>query len=239
MKTPGEPVHGETYAFDFVTLDPRPDPARMLAILLHGVGGDETQLAGLGARLPEDVLVAMPRGQRTISGGRVGWFRESLSEDGAEVVEDEAEDARLRLVDFVARLQARFDVPPERTVLIGYSQGGMLAASVALTEPSRVAGFAMLCGRVPPEMEPRIEANEATAALEAFVAHGREDATLPLEWAERAKDLLASLGIDHAYRLHDAGHELTAAMEDATVGWFNDPARRWNRSVDGAAHASG
>lgn len=226
MKTPGELVQGDTYAFNFATLEPRPDAPRLLVLLLHGVGGDETQLAALGARLPDDVLVALPRGQRSISGDRIGWFREALSEDGAQVVEDEAEDARAKLAGFIETLQGRFDVPPARTVLVGFSQGGMLAASVALTEPSRVAGFAMLCGRIPPEIEPCIARGEL-AHLDALVVHGRDDETLPVDWATRACTLLGSLHMRHDCRLYDAGHALTAAMEDDAVAWLTDPERDW------------
>lgn len=232
MRTPGEPVHGETYAFDFATLEPRPDAPRLLVVMLHGVGGDETQLAPLGARLPDDVLVALPRGQRSISGDRIGWFREALSEDGAQIVEDEAEDARGKLVDFVERLQQRFDVPPARTALVGYSQGGMLAATAGLTSPASVAGFAMLCGRIPPEIEPLIDRGEALSALEALVVHGREDDTLPVEWADRARESLDGFGVACQCRLHAAGHELTAAMEDDALAWLLDPARRWNAKAD-------
>ena len=229
MKTPGDTVRGDTYAFDFVVLEPRPDPARWLVILLHGVGGDETQLAALGARLPDDALVVLPRGQRSISGDRIGWFREGLSADGPQVVEDEAEEARLKLVEFVARLQQRFDVAPSRTVLAGFSQGGELAASAALTAPESVAGFAMLCGRIVPEITADTGPRADLAYLHALVVHGRGDETLPVEWAGHAAARLAQLGVVHEVRVHDAGHELTPAMEHDLVTWFAAADRPWMR----------
>jgi phospholipase/carboxylesterase len=229
MTTLSEPVHGETWAFDFVTREPHPDAPRVLAVLLHGVGGDETQLAAIGARLPGDTLVAMPRGQRSISGDRIGWFREALGEDGARIVEDEAEEARGKLVDFIGHLQQRFDVPPARTVLVGYSQGGILAASAALTCPAAVAGFALVCGRIPPEIEPQVRPGGDHARLHALVVHGRQDDTLEPDWAHRACAWLDALRIAHACRLHEAGHALTAAMEDDVVDWFAAPDRPWNR----------
>ncbi len=227
MKTPGEPVRGDTYAFDFVTLEPRPERPRRLVILLHGVGGDETQLAALGAQLPDDALVVLPRGQRSISGDRIGWFREGLGADGPQVVEDEAEEARGRLVDFIARLQQRFDVSPLRTVLAGFSQGGELAASAALTAPGGVAGFAMLCGRILPEIAPEVASRRELDGLHALVVHGRGDDTLPVEWATRASSWLRDLRIAHEVRVHDAGHELTPAMERDVVDWFLASDRPW------------
>lgn len=235
MRTPGEPVHGQTYPFDFVTLEPRPEAPRTLAVLLHGVGGNETQHAALGDRMPQDTLVAMPRGQRTISGDRLGWFREGLSEDGPQVVEDEAEEARARLVEFVQRLQERFDVPPARTVLAGFSQGGMLAAAAALTAPGLVAGFAMAGGRIMPELVPRLAHDGAPAELHALIVHGRHDDVLPVDWATRAADRLAGLGIAWELRLHEAGHELTAAMEQDIATWFASADRPWMRADAGVA----
>lgn len=235
MKTVGDPVRGETWPFDFATLEPRPDPPRALAVLLHGVGGDEAQLAALGDRLPHDVLVALPRGQRTISGDRLGWFREGLGEDGPQVVEDEAEEARTRMVEFVRRLQERFDVPPERTVLAGFSQGGMLAAAAVLATPGLAAGFAMVGGRIMPELDPLIDRAGSLAGLHALVVHGRHDEVLAVDWATRAGERLAALGIAHAIRLHDAGHELLPAMEDDVAGWFASADRPWTQPAAAAA----
>lgn len=238
MKTPGDPIHGETYAFDFVTLEPRPDAPRLLVVLLHGVGGDESQLAALGDRLPRDALVALPRGQRSISGDRLGWFREGLSEDGPQVVEDEAEEARTRMADFVRRLQERFDVPPARTLVAGFSQGGMLAAAVALTTPGLVAGFAMAGGRIMPELEPHLADGDALAGLHALVVHGRDDEVLPVDWARRAGAWLDRLGVAHELRVHEAGHELTAGMEEDVAGWVASAERPWARGADAAARGA-
>lgn len=228
MKAPGELIHEAHYAFAFRTLEPRPDTPRSLLVLLHGVGGDEAQLAGLGASVAAHTLVVLPRGPRSISGGMQGWYRVGFSDDGPEIVEEEAEESRLKLIDFIGQLQGRFGVPAERTVVGGFSQGGILAASAALTAPRCVAGFVVLCGRLLPELEPRLASAGELQALEALIVHGRRDTRLPPEWAERAVRWLDDLGVPHELRLHDAGHELTAAMERDFIEWFGAPGRRWN-----------
>lgn len=228
MTAPGDLVHDATYAFAFRTLEPRPETPRRLLVLLHGVGGDETQLAGLGARVPDDTLVVLPRGPRSISGGMLGWFRVGLSEDGPQVVEEEAEDARLKLIEFIAQAQARYDVPAARTIVGGFSQGGVLAASAALTAPGCTAGLVVMCGRLLRELKPILAPASELSALEALILHGREDDTLPCEWAERATQWLTRLGVAHELRLHDAGHELTPAIEADVLEWIGDADRRWN-----------
>lgn len=220
MTDPGDTIHGDTWAFDFRLLEPQPESPDALLVLLHGVGGDETQLADLGARVGNDVLVALPRGQRSISGDRIGWHREGLGGDGPRAVEDEAEEARTKLVDFIAHLQDRHGIAPSRTFVAGFSQGGGLAASAALTAPERVAGFAVLCGRILPEIEPLIPPREALAHLQALLVHGRDDDTLELSLAEEADAKLASLGVRHELHVQPGGHALTPAMETEFLRWF-------------------
>ena len=220
MNFEGDLIHDAAYAFAFRTVEPRPDPPRRLLVLLHGVGADEQQLAPLGARVGGDTLVALPRGPRSISGGMLGWYRVGLAADGPQIVEEEAEEARLKLVEFVGQLQRRFEVPASRTVLAGFSQGGILAASAALTAPDCAARFAVLCGRLLPELEPRLAPAATLRRLDALIAHGRDDETLPVEWATRAHDWLTRLQVPHRVRLYDAGHELTPAMEADFLRWL-------------------
>lgn len=235
MRTASDLLHDAHYAFAFRTLQPAPEAPRLLLVLLHGVGGDELQLTAIGARMPDDHLVVLPRGQRTISGERIGWFRECLGDDEARAVEDEARDARRKLVEFIGQLQHRYEVPPSRTVVAGFSQGGMLAAAAALTAPQSVAGFAMLSGRLMPELESDVAPAQALASLHALVVHGREDEVLPVEWAERATQQLAALGVAHELRVHGGGHSLTSRMEADLLHWLGDAQRPWHSSASGTS----
>ena len=219
-KVPGDLVEDAPWSFAFRLLEPAPEAPRRLLLLLHGVGGVETQLAELGARVPGDTLVVLPRGQRSISDERFGWFRVGFTDAGPEIVEEEAEESWLKLVEFIGQLQQRHDVAPRDTFVAGFSQGGIMSASVALTAPESVAGFAVLCGRILPEIEPVLGEREALAKLCALVVHGRGDDKLPVDWAHRADAWLRALGVPHVLRLHDAGHELTPAMARDFLEWF-------------------
>lgn len=224
MREPGELIQADDYAFAFRRLEPVPDPPRALLVLLHGVGGDEMQMARLGAVAPDGMLVVLPRGHRSISGGSLGWYRVGMSDDGPQLVEDELHEARAKLVDFLAQLQRHHDVPASRTYVAGFSQGGILAACTALTTPGDVAGFAMFAGRLPAEIEPLLAPRRALDHLRALVVHGRGDDTLPVDGAIDAVDRLSSLGITAELHLFDGGHALDAVM-DAELG-------HWLRATD-------
>jgi phospholipase/carboxylesterase len=199
-----------------------------LLLLLHGVGGHEGQLAKLGAQVDEHTLVVLPRAPLSMGEGMFGWFRVAFTEDGPKIVPEEAEESRLKLIEFVCQLQARYDVAPARTVVAGFSQGGILSASAALTAPQAMSGFAVLCGRILPEIETALAPPAALATLHALIVHGRLDAKLSVTWAERAAEWLQHLGVPHVLRLHQAGHELTVDMQRDFLDWFGDDSRRWN-----------
>jgi phospholipase/carboxylesterase len=229
MKTPGDLISAPDYALAFRLLEPVPETPRRLLLLLHGVGGHEQQLAKLGAQVDGDTLVVLPRAPRSVGGDMFGWFRVDFTADGPRIVPEEAEESRIRLIEFIGQLQARHEVAPANTVVAGFSQGGVLAASAALTAPHAVAGFALLCGRILPEIEPMLAPPRELAELHALVVHGTRDDTLPVSWAERADAWLQRLGVPHVLRLHDAGHEFTATMQQDMLTWFGDAERRWNR----------
>ena len=229
MKTPGDVVSATDYALAFRMLEPVPATPRRLLVLLHGVGGQELQLASLGARVDDGTLVVLPRAPRSVGDGMYGWFRVGFTSDGPQIVPEEAEDSRLTLIEFVGQLQQRHDIAPSHTVVAGFSQGGILSASVALSAPQAVAGFGLVSGRILPEIEPVLAPREQLATLDALIVHGRADAKLPVAWAERADAWLQRLGVPHRLRLHAAGHEFTTAMQADFLEWFSAGRQRWNQ----------
>jgi phospholipase/carboxylesterase len=78
---------------------------------------------------------------------------------------------------------------------------------------------------------PQVEAQPAEAALppmQAFLAHGRDDTTLGVDWAFRADRWLRARGVSCELHLHDGGHELSSAIQREFRAWFADPDRGWN-----------
>jgi dienelactone hydrolase len=66
---------------------------------------------------------------------------ESTGDHAKATSEDFADDVR----SIVAWLRARSDIDPERVMLMGHSEGGMIAPMVAATDP-RLAGIVLLAG---------------------------------------------------------------------------------------------
>jgi phospholipase/carboxylesterase len=219
MTALSQPVQDPGYALAFRLREPQPARPRALLVLLHGVGGNEANLAGLAGAAPADTLVVQPRGRLTLGQGQYAWFRVAFTAQGPSIVAEEAEASRLVLTQFVSQLQAAHGIAPDRTVIAGFSQGGILSASVALAAPERVRGFAVLAGRILPELEPMIASRERLSRLRGWIAHARQDSKLPLAWAERGEAWLDALGVAHDLRLYDGDHGLSAAMAADFAHW--------------------
>ena len=208
------------FEFAFLLRQAQPAKPRACVVLLHGVGGSETNLADLAAAIDPDTLVVLPRGPLQFAPGQFGWFRVNFTASGPSIVAAEAEQSRQALIRFVAQLQSAYGIDPQKTVIAGFSQGGILSASVALSAPECVAGFGVLSGRILPELEPHFANKERLAKLRGFIAHGEYDSKLPVTWAQRSDRLLDGLGVAHLTRLYPIDHGISAAMQDDFLEWL-------------------
>ena len=189
-------------------------------VLLHGVGANEANLIDFAARQDPRLAVILARGPITFGPNQYGWFNVNFTSSGPVIHAVQAEQSRQALIAFIDGLPAAYGIDPERIWIAGFSQGGILSASVGLTRPDKVAGFAILSGRILPEIAPLMANSEALRKLHAFVSHGVLDGKLSIDFARNAQRLLAEKTVKLTYREYDAGHELNEPMQRDFGQWI-------------------
>lgn len=197
-----------------------PAKPRRLLVLSHGVGGNETDLAALAGQAAEDTLVALPRAPRELGAEQFAWFQVSFGPQGPRPDLAAAEQSRQQLAEFIGSLQAQYGVAASGTVVAGFSQGGIMSASIGLTRPDLVRGFGVLSGRILPEIQPLLADRNALARVEAFIGHGRDDTKLPVDWAHRADAWLTELGVTHETHLYPGDHGISPDMQRDFFTWL-------------------
>ncbi|MFS1162216.1 alpha/beta hydrolase [Aeromonas salmonicida] len=193
-----------------------------LVILMHGVGSNEDSLLGLGSFIPNNLSVVSVRSPLTMAPGAYSAFSVSFTANGPKIDTAAAEASRQRLLRFIPELQLRYGVTSDQTLIAGFSQGGILSASLALTAPKCVRGFAILSGRILPEIEPLIARAEDLQHLSALVIHGKNDDRLPYFWAEKSTELLQAHGISSHLLNYGIGHEITHEVATDFASWVRN-----------------
>jgi len=197
---------------------PAAGEAAGLLILHHGRGADEHDLLPLADALdPERRLhVLTPRAPLTLP-GQPGFHWYVVPRVGFP---DPATFAagRGELAAFHDEAWQRTGIGPERTVLGGFSQGTVMSYGLGLDAERPVpAGILALSGFIPtlPGWEPDLATRRA---LPVFIAHGRLDPVISVEFARRARSQLEGLPVE--YHESDAGHNIDLAQIPLVRRWL-------------------
>lgn len=169
-----------------------------LLLLLHGTGGNETDLIDLGRQLMPEAHLIAPRGDVS-EGGALRFFRRT-----GEGVYDMADFARA--VDKLrAFLRERVDAnAPSNVAALGYSNGANVLAGLLFAEPELVGKAVLMHPLIPfaPAPQPGL------AATRVLITAGRRDPIGPAATTQKLGDYLAAQGAATEIVWHDGRHEL-------------------------------
>lgn len=189
-------------------------------VLLHGYGSAESDWVPLvnAIHVPSRARFIFPRGPETAARtdgaamGR-GWWRLELASQvrrgvlGADLsgvktvgIQNAAGAVRALLVQ-----QGNMAARP--FILGGFSQGAMVAAQVAFLSSEPLRALVLLSGTI--VNEPLWKAHYARRrGLRVFISHGRTDATLSFDVADRLRKSMAAAGMQVTWVPFDGGHEI-------------------------------
>jgi phospholipase/carboxylesterase len=188
----------------------RPDAHPLL--VLHGTGGNESDLVPLGKMISPGAPLLSPRG-KVLEHGMPRFFRRL-----AEGVFDE-EDVRARaheLADFVAAARREYGLAAP--VALGYSNGANIAAAVLLLRPEVLSGGILLRAMVP--LHSAGAAAGALAGKPALIVSGARDPIAPSANAARLKATLEQAGAQVEHRILPGGHELSRDDVEFARAWL-------------------
>ena len=205
---------------------PKSGQIKSIVVLLHGYGADGADLMGLAdplaPHLPDTLFVA-PDAPEPCTGNPFGrqWFPIPWL-DGSSA-EQAAEGLALAAADLNAYLDALLKeagVSPSKMVLLGFSQGTMMALEVAPRRAEAIAGVVAFSGRL---LRPEALAVEAKSKPPVLLLHGDRDPVVPFEDMAKAGDALVAAGFDvYGHVMEGTEHGIAPDGLSSALGFIRD-----------------
>jgi predicted esterase len=185
--------------------------ARVL-LLLHGTGGDESDLLPLASELDPTAAVLSPRG-KVMENGMPRFFRRF-----AEGVFDE-EDIILRaneLADFVGAAAEEYRFDSNNVTAVGFSNGANIAAAMMLLRPEILHAAVLFRAMVTLSNPPPAQLTRKRV----FLSAGRHDPIVPLPNVQQLAAILKNAGAEVTLQTREASHGLIPEDIAAAKRWL-------------------
>lgn len=179
-------------------------------LTLHGRGANAFDLLGLAPYLCDGrIMMICPQGpiETPIGPDAVGYAWYPMSMGGAPDIEAML-SSQQELQVFLDDCLKSYPIDAKRLVVLGFSQGGVMAYSLALSNPERFAALAVLSSWLPEELLPRLNVTNAVQSLATLLQHGTEDQMIEVDRARESVEMLRQLGVPLTYREYEMGHEI-------------------------------
>ena len=176
-----------------------------LLILLHGYGSNEQDLFSFAEELPKELLIISVRAPYEIGYGGYAWY--AINFDNVNGKFSDLKQAKIslnKIAIFIDDIKTKYNTKPNKTFLLGFSQGAILSYSLSFFYPNKVNHIIALSGYVNTELLPEKISKEIET--DYYSSHGIVDQVLPVDWARKSKTFLDNLELKNKYSEYNVGH---------------------------------
>lgn len=197
-------------------------------IWLHGLGADGNDFAPIVAELdlPADLAIRFifphaPMRPVTCNGGYVmrAWYDIYSLEDPSQQDTQGLNETKTYIETLIAKEVAR-GIPPQRIILMGFSQGGAVALHAGLRFPESLAGIAALSTYLPLHETLIAEAHPGNADTSIFMAHGTGDPVVSYSLGVRSRRELEQQGYPVQWHEYPMDHSVCGEEIGDIANWL-------------------
>lgn len=121
---------------------------------------------------------------------------------------------------FISETSNGYPVNTSELVLLGFSQGTVMAYAVGLMGPSSFRGVVALSGYVPHHSGLPLNLRKLEG-FPVFISHGTFDEVIPVKFGREAEELLKDAGAEVTYREYPMAHEVGENTIRDLAAWMN------------------
>jgi phospholipase/carboxylesterase len=209
---------------EHITIEPI-EPAQATVIWFHGLGADGHDFEPIVPQLalPQTLPIRFifphaPVIPVSINGGypMPAWF-DIISLLPKLEIDMQGLSAAIHAAQDLIQSEINKGIPAQRIFLAGFSQGGAVALSTALSYPTPLAGIIALSTFIPTA---QLAQMKTVQQIPIYMAHGSFDDVLPMPLGELTYQLLKKRGVSIEWQTYSMGHEVCHAEITAISQWL-------------------
>ena len=192
---------------------PSPEPGSgKTLIVLHGTGGDENDLIGIGQAVAPGAAILSPRGNVSENGAPRFFKRLAEGVFDPKEVRSRADE----LARFIRAAITRYGLDATRIYALGYSNGANIASTVMFIEPVLLQGAILFRPMLVFEPEEKSDLSGSSV----FISAGRMDPIVPASSVERLVELFQASHAEVTLKWQLAGHNLAPSEVREAADWL-------------------
>jgi predicted esterase len=181
-------------------------------IVLHGTGGDENDLIGIGQAIAPGAAILSPRGNVLENGAPRFFKRLAEGVFDPKEVRSRAEE----LASFIRAAISKYGLNPERIFAMGYSNGANVASTVMLIDSELLRGAILFR----PMLVLETDVQSDLSGKGVFISAGKMDPIVPVKSVVRLVELFEASQADVTLKWQQAGHNLLPSEVREAADWL-------------------
>lgn len=192
-----------------------------LLILLHGYGSNELDLFSFAEELPDEFLIISARAPHDMGYGGYAWYAINFDAMNGKFSDlNQAKDSIEKIASFITEIKKKYNTNPDKTFLLGFSQGAILSYATSFKFPNIVQHVIALSGYINEDLLPENISN--TIVTDYYISHGTVDQVLPVDWARKGPEILAKHQLKSIYSEYPVGHGVAPQNFYHFKSWIED-----------------
>lgn len=218
-------VNSQTVKTDLTYTVSLPEPENKktaVLILLHGWGGNETDLFDRVNELKKQMTIFALRAPFKPKEGGYCWYDiEFLKDAKFKYDYHQALESKIKIQSFISNACQAYNLDSTQVYIMGFSQGAIMGYDIAFTSPKKIKGVIAMSGRLMEESTKLQTDWSEVCKVHFFIAHGNTDGIIRVEEAEKANKFLESKNVVNAkYKRYEMPHYISDVELNDIKEWL-------------------
>ncbi len=211
-----------TFCLDTKIIEPdNTEKINNAVILLHGYGGDGTDISILSLnwkRFLKNTVFLCPNGYQKCDINPAGYQWFDLSKDDDEYILNESKKAEIVLNKFINEVKMKYNLPSNKIVLSGFSQGCMMVINLGLISEEKFNCIVGFSGKV---IDKKDLGERKKNSPNMLLVHGDADEVVPVSNILEAKDFLIRNNINvNTQIIKNCGHNIPVEASSLALNYI-------------------